>query len=33
MVVRNDGDLGALVAEAERVWDELRKRRDAKRST
>jgi dephospho-CoA kinase len=32
MVVRNDGDLEALVAEAERVWDELRKRRDAKRS-
>jgi dephospho-CoA kinase len=33
MVVRNNRGLEALVAEAERVWDELRKRRDAKRST
>jgi dephospho-CoA kinase len=31
IVVRNDGRLEALVAEAERVWDELEKRRDAKR--
>jgi dephospho-CoA kinase len=33
IVVRNDGRLDALVAEAERVWDELGKLRDAKRSS
>jgi dephospho-CoA kinase len=33
IVVRNDGRLEALVAEAERVWDELQEMRDAKRSS
>jgi dephospho-CoA kinase len=33
IVVRNDGRLDVLVAEAERVWDELGKLRDAKRSS
>jgi dephospho-CoA kinase len=33
IVVRNDGRLDALVAEAERVWNELGKLRDAKRSS
>jgi dephospho-CoA kinase len=33
IVVRNEGRLEALVAETERVWDELRKMRDAKRSS
>jgi len=33
IVVRNDGRLEALVDEADRVWNELGKLRDAKRST
>jgi len=33
IVVRNDGRLEALVDEADRVWNELEKLRDAKRST
>jgi len=33
IVVRNDGHLEALVDEADRVWSELGKLRDAKRST
>ncbi len=33
MVVRNDGRLEALVAEADRVWNELGKLRDAKQSS
>jgi dephospho-CoA kinase len=33
IVVRNDGDLESLVDEVDRVWNELGKLRDAKRST